>query len=457
MAEKKIEIYYSEWLALIPLLLFVVGAMYLGLSGSPDEKGSWPIISVCLIIALLLSKDKEIFSNIVIQGMSEKLVMIMITAWLFSSTIGVFLRETGLVDTIVNLYLSTGLGGGFFVVGVFIISAFVGTSTGTAVGTVLIVGPVLFKAGNSLGCDSYFLIGAILSGAAFGDDFSPLSDTTIASATTQEVNIGNSVKSRLKYALAAAIPSLFIFLIFGGNNSNTNYQHNTAINYYSLFMLLSPLVVIYLCLKGKNILSSLLLGIFTALLVSVVFQLLPLSKIFSLDPLNFSATSIFIDGMEKGIGISIFSILLIGLVSFILSTSIVTIIIEKISSLIKIKSFAELLIVFFTVAVNTLLAHNTITIMSIGSFVKNISDRFNINRIRAANLLDISGNTVMHIFPYMITVVLAASIANQEIGDGQTLNPFIAGLHNVHSLLLFLIAVIVSSTGFWRKSDEKFM
>ena len=34
--------------------------------------------------------------------------------------------------------------------------------------------------------DPVFLAGAILSGAIFGDNVGPISDTTIASATTQE-------------------------------------------------------------------------------------------------------------------------------------------------------------------------------------------------------------------------------------------------------------------------------
>ncbi len=41
-------------------------------------------------------------------------------------------------------------------------------------------------------------------GATFGDNISPVSDTTIASATTQHSDLGGVVRSRLKYALAAA-------------------------------------------------------------------------------------------------------------------------------------------------------------------------------------------------------------------------------------------------------------
>ncbi len=44
------------------------------------------------------------------------------------------------------------------------------------------------------------LIGAILAGATFGDNISPVSDTTIASATTQNAEMGAVVRSRLRWS-----------------------------------------------------------------------------------------------------------------------------------------------------------------------------------------------------------------------------------------------------------------
>lgn len=451
-----IRVHFSQWLALFPLLVFVIGAMYLGLSGSPDERGFWPIMVLTLIISMLISKEKKQFYKVIIEGMSNNLLMIMVCAWIFSSIIGTLLSETGLITTIVAIYSKTGLEGGYFVVGVFLISALIGTSTGTAVGTVLIVTPVLYGAGLNIGCSPYFLLGAILGGGAFGDDFSPLSDTSIAVANTQNIELGLSVRSRLKYAVVAALIASIVFIVFGSNHE----QHivsveNINTNYLTLLMLSSPLIIIILCFKGYNILNALFYGILVGIVIGLVTGLLSLSDIFSLDKENFSAKSLIITGMDKGIGISIFSILLVGQVSFILATGLI----DKLVKFVVKKSnnikLGELIIIFTTIFVNILLAHNTITIMSIGDFVKRISDKYKINSYRAANLMDIAGNTVMHIFPYMITVILASSIANQ-IPDAPQINPFKAGLHNFHSIALFIISLIVSISGIWRKADQKF-
>ena len=77
----------------------------------------------------------------------------------------------------------------------------------------------MFPSGLILGADPVWLFAAILSGAAFGDNLAPVSDTTVVSATTQETDIPGVVRSRFKYAIAAAVPTLVIFLIFGGSDS----------------------------------------------------------------------------------------------------------------------------------------------------------------------------------------------------------------------------------------------
>ena len=451
----QLQIYGGKWIALIPLLFFVIGAMYLGLNGSPDEYGFWPIVVSALIIALLISKNREKFIRVVIDGMSDKLVVLMILAWLLSGVIGKFMSSTGLIESIIALYLKTGLGGGFFVAAVFIIAALTGTTTGTAVGTVLIVTPVLFKAGITLGIDPYLIVGAILAGGAFGDDFSPLSDTTIAVASTQGIDIGKSVRSRLKYAATAGTLALILFFILGSLHKLTKVEFNQEVSYKPLLMLLSPTVVIIWSMRGKHIVNALLLGILTAILIALPLKLITPEQLFSLDPENFSAKSIIIDGMKKGVGISIFSIFLIGLVSFVLASGVLESFINYVTTKVKKQSIGELIIIFMTIIVNTLIAHNTITIMSLGKIVKDMSEKLKINSYRAGNILDISGNTVMHILPYMITVILATSLANQMTTE--KLNPFVAGLYNFHSIFLFFVIVFVSITGIWRKADEKYL
>lgn len=58
--------------ALIPFIVFIIGVVVIALSGAPDEKGFWPILILAIGIGLILSKDRTAFSEVVIDGMSQK-------------------------------------------------------------------------------------------------------------------------------------------------------------------------------------------------------------------------------------------------------------------------------------------------------------------------------------------------------------------------------------------------
>ncbi|NIP82006.1 MAG: Na+/H+ antiporter NhaC family protein, partial [Gemmatimonadetes bacterium] len=48
---------------------------------------------------------------------------------------------------------------------------------------------------------------------------SPISDTTIASATTQDADLGGVVRSRMRYALPAAAAAVLVFTVAGGGTA----------------------------------------------------------------------------------------------------------------------------------------------------------------------------------------------------------------------------------------------
>ena len=65
------------------------------------------------------------------------------------------------------------------------------TASGTGFGTIATGMGVLYPAGIALGCYPPLLAGVIISGAVFGDNLAPVSDTTICSAISQGVDVPN--------------------------------------------------------------------------------------------------------------------------------------------------------------------------------------------------------------------------------------------------------------------------
>ncbi|MGB5399808.1 MAG: Na+/H+ antiporter NhaC family protein, partial [Thermoanaerobaculia bacterium] len=170
--------------ALVPFLVFLVGVAWLGLSGAPDEHGFWPILLVALIVAMLLAEDRGAWAETVIHGMSQPIVLLMIMAWLLAGVLASLMNASGFVESLVWVAGKLGLHGGGYTAAAFLISCLVATATGTSLGTIILCAPLLYPAAAGLGTDPVILMGAILGGATFGDNISPVSDTTIASATT---------------------------------------------------------------------------------------------------------------------------------------------------------------------------------------------------------------------------------------------------------------------------------
>jgi len=451
----KFNIYYKSYLSIIPILIFITGAIYLGLSGAPNETGYWPIVLFSILIGLFLSKDKNQFATSFLSGISNNVVSIMLIAWLLAGATGSLIKDSGALDVLIHIVINLNMSTTSFLIVTFFISSIVATSTGTAVGTILIITPLLFPAGMAVNCDPYWLLGMILAGGAFGDDFSPISDTTIASSKTQDVDIHLSVKSRLKYALTGAVSTILIVFLFAPVQEHSIISHTShVVNLEFLWIFVGILSIIIMSLRGVNIVVSLLYGIAIISVVGLVVGAISLNDLFSIDTNNYTANSIIIDGMEKAVGISVFSILLIGLVSTIIESGIVHQFLDNVLIKSLIKKHAEFVIVISTIIFNTLLAHNTITILSIGSIVKKIGEVASVDKLRRSNLLDISGNTVMHIFPYMITVILASSSANEYLShSGQTVESWKVGFFNFHSISLLIIILLVSIFGIWKNKD----
>ena len=129
-----------------------------------DETGFWPVLLIAIALGLFLATDKSAYSDAVIDGMSRRIVMIMLLAWLLAGVFGVLLRESGLVGALVWATDAAGVSGGGFVAVSFLVCVVFSTATGTSLGTILVCAPLLYPAGASLAADPAFLIGAIPGG-----------------------------------------------------------------------------------------------------------------------------------------------------------------------------------------------------------------------------------------------------------------------------------------------------
>ena len=158
------------------------------------------------------------------------------------------------------------------------------TVTGTSLGTLLVCAPLLYPASVVLEARPEMVIGAVLAGATFGDNVSPVSDTTIASASSQEAPMGGVVRSRLRYALPAAAVAVIAFLAFGGTGTPLErtsdriaagaHPANLSGDPVALPMLLAPVIVFVMLWRRRGLLESLFAGVGASLVLALAFGLI---------------------------------------------------------------------------------------------------------------------------------------------------------------------------------------
>ncbi|PID80102.1 hypothetical protein CSB20_08255 [bacterium DOLZORAL124_64_63] len=134
-------------------------------------------------------------------------ILILVAAWMLGSVIGLLDTATWL-SSLATGGLATG-GGSLALMPslVFLTGAVISFSTGTSWGTMGILFPLTVPAAAQLGAEPGFLtiiVGAVFSGAVFGDHCSPFSDTTIVSSISCGVTPHDHVRTQMPYAFLTA-------------------------------------------------------------------------------------------------------------------------------------------------------------------------------------------------------------------------------------------------------------
>ncbi|MFC3847980.1 Na+/H+ antiporter NhaC family protein [Helicobacter baculiformis] len=169
---------------------------------------------ISLGITLILAKkylQARALIPLAIQGFKsmQGAILVLILAW----TIGPLIRD----DLQTGVYLASLIGhfqsaSVWLSMVLFVISGFIAFSTGTSWGAFAIMLPIGTSMSAGLGGDLVLAVAAILSGAVYGDHASPISDTTILSATGAGCSIQSHFLTQLPYATLSALCALVAFI-----------------------------------------------------------------------------------------------------------------------------------------------------------------------------------------------------------------------------------------------------
>lgn len=407
--------------AAVPLLFFVVWAITTSVLKLSSEVGLVMGAVIGLTLGLFFSKSKWAdYAQGLFDGLAQPIGVVAMVAWFYAGMFAQVLQVGGLVEGLVWIGSATGFTGGLFVALTFILAAVFSTAVGTGYGTTVAFCTLMYPAGVATGADPTMLFAAILAGAVFGDNLAPVSDTTIVSATTQGADVPGVVRSRFKYAIAAAIPSVFLFAIFGGGGDTLSNQTviGESTSPTGLFMLIPFIIVLILALSGHHLLTSLTWGILTAIVTIIILPIGSFAEIISFNP---DSDAIVEGALIKGItgymNMAILILLIVASAHLMKLGGTMAFITAALVKWIK-KSVrrAELSIWIIVALLNSAITINTAAEIAAAPFVKEIGEKYKIHSYRRANMLDAITSALGYIFPWGAPVLLGWSTINMMKG-----------------------------------------
>ena len=225
------------WDLLLPIVIMVFLSIYFmysfGKAKAPAGAGLVDILSasdssksllyacfVALFSTLLLYVPRKLMSfnewvNNIIEGMKTMLstLLILVLAWSISGTSGDLLQTGPYVGQLVK---DSQIPPQMIPAVVFLVGMALSFATGTAWGTFSLLIPIAI--GICSGDNSDYLIPSIASclcGAVFGNNTSPISDTTILVSSAVHCPFLMHVSTQLPYAATVAVVSIVGFLVAG--------------------------------------------------------------------------------------------------------------------------------------------------------------------------------------------------------------------------------------------------
>ena len=421
-AEKKYaETYGGKVGGILPLLGMIAAIVVLCFTGMSSLRNFWGAGFMAMVIGLLVFKDKNRYAKAVMKGFANPSFTMLFPIFIAAGILSQILTAAHLVDGLVYL-----------------------------VSLVNIPPPMLFPMGVQMGCPAGLVLGAICSGSEFGNNLSPISDVTITSSIGQEVDIIAAVRTRVWYSLAAGIPALILFFVFGLATTKGVDLASLSVDSSSslgLIFIIIPILVAVLILRKTNFLVALVVGDLLGIILLLILGYSDVVSIFAADGLLASGTLSLMDVL-----------VFMALIFVVLALT------EEVGVLDSFQTFmvrhaktprmAETVSGVFTCIFCAIIGSGMSTIAFISPIVRNIMKPFHIARTRAANYIAGFASGISWMVPHGVNTLTALAVAmgTGVVGDDFTMLNFIP--YNFFCIGLIVVYWAAILTGIGRKKDE---
>lgn len=388
--------------ALLPFLIFIV--IYLGAGLVLQAQGvdmafyQFPSVTamfIAVIAAFCMGREtlNEKFA-IFARGAANENVLTMLMIYILAGAFSTVARDMGGVEATVNLGLSI-IPVQLLIAGMFVIAAFLGTATGTSVGTITALVPIAVGLASESGLSVPMMLGACAGGAMFGDNLSMISDTTIAATRTQGVALKDKFRVNFYIALPAALITLVI-LLFVGRGTAAVMEPRT----FALMKVVPYVLVLALAIAGVNVFLTLTLGIFSAGFIGMLCG----------DLTVFTFAQAVWNGFTGMSEVFFLALFCGGISELIAHNGGIVWLIEKLRKMMHGSKSAQVGMAVLVSLADFATANNTVAIILCGGVARDMSREFKVDPRRTASLLDVFSCVFQGIIPYGAQLLMAASL-----------------------------------------------
>ena len=350
------------------------------------------VVAVMMMRGMTLTERVDSYS----RGATEPNIMLMIWIFVLAGAFAASTKQMGAVDATVALTMRV-VPAEFLPAGMFLAACFTSLSVGTSVGTIVALTPIASALAQQMGCDVAWMVAIVVGGALFGDNLSFISDTTIAATRTQGCSMRDKFRTNILIVTPAAVVTLLLYVF--SSESSVAVAEPMAAPWY---MILPYLLVLVTAIMGTNVLTVLVLGILSSGVIGVLSG--------KMDIIG------WIGSMGSGIAgmgeLIIITMMAGGMLELIRQGGGIDYIIAKLSAKINSRRTAEGAIALLVTIADVCTANNTVAIISVGSIVREIAEKFGISARRAASLLDTFSCFAQGFLPYGAQLLMAAGLAS---------------------------------------------
>ena len=447
------ETYGGIFGACLPLIVMLGSILVMAALGMRSTKNFWSAGFFAVVTGFLVYKDKKRFQDAIIEGATDKTFGFMICCFLMAGIMSKILTSSHLVSGLLYVLAKLHVSAALIPILCFIICTILSTATGSAAGAMTTTAPVMLPLAFEMGCNINLVCGAIIAGSCFGDNLAPISDTTIASSLSQEVDVTRVVRSRLKYALIAGAISMVLYVVLGFAMAGEGVANELVVDgtyVSSLVSLILPVLIVIIMLRGGGLFTALLISEILGILMLFVFGFETPATLVASDGLIYNAFS----GMLNSI---IFILFIFIMVSIVKNAGLLEALLNRMRKYANSARSAEIVGGAMVSVMSVAISSGTSAIAFCGPIIRQLMRPFKVDRARSANILDGLGCGMGYLVPTNPGCLQLAgfAVAAGAVAEGYSAISFVG--YNFHSMALFLVFWFAILTGWGRRieTDEE--